>query len=77
MPRPENWPYLFDASRLEFRVAKHRSEFLLRVHSQGNPSIDIRFPLSYGPELLAQVQNMVATGQTDFDPNPRGDPKAN
>lgn len=71
------WPLLIDATRMEFRVDKDRTHFLLRVHSQGNPSADIRFPLSYGPELVTQLANMLETAQQPYNPRPPGDPKAN
>ena len=71
------WPHLIDATRIEYMAAKDRSGFLLTVHSQGNPSVRIRLPLSYGSELLTQIENMVRTAEKPFDPNQIRDPKAN
>ena len=73
----QTWPLLIDATRLKFLVAKDRTNFLLTVESQDNPSVDIRFPLSYGPQLLAQLQNMLETAGQPYDPKPPRDPKAN
>jgi hypothetical protein len=73
----ETWPLMIDASRMIFRVAKSRSDFLLTVQSQGNPSVDIRFPLSYGPELAKQLLNMLQTAGQPYNPKPPRDPKAN
>lgn len=71
------WPTMFDATLLKFRVAKDRSHFFLEVQSQGHPSIGIRLPLSFGPELVEQLQGMMAIAGVPYDPNPRGNPKAN
>ena len=59
---PDTWPLLIDATRIEYRVASDRSNYLLTVHSLGNPSVDIRLPIAAGADLLEQIQNMVATG---------------
>ena len=73
----QTWPLLIDATRLKFRVAKDRTNFLLTVESQGNPSVDIRFPLSYGPQLVEQLQNIWRLLVQPYDPKPPRDPKAN
>ena len=70
------FPLLIDASRIVCRVSRYRSHFLLTIHSQGNPSIDIRFPISSGEILLTQIQNMVDTAATAPDSKPRTDPSA-
>jgi hypothetical protein len=70
------FPLLIDASKIVCRVARDRSNFLLTIHSRGNPSIDIRFPIGSGRILLAQIQNMVDTAATAPDRKPRTDPTA-
>jgi hypothetical protein len=70
------FPLLIDASRIFCRVARDKSHFLLTVESQGNPSIDIRFPISAGQTLLTQIRNMVDSATTEPPRKPRRDPSA-
>lgn len=58
----EAWPLLIDATRIEFRAAVDRSNFLLTVHSEGHPPIDIRLPVAFGPELLNELQMLIQRG---------------
>ena len=70
------WPLIIEASRIECRAARDRSHFLLTVHSQNNPSVDIRFPMGTAQTVLDQIQNMVAVGKTDPQRSKPGDPSA-
>ena len=70
------FPLLIDAARIFCRIARDKSHFLLTVESQGNPSIDIRFPLSAGTILLTQIQNMIDSAATAPNRKPRRDPTA-
>ena len=74
---PDDSALWITATRIEFRVSKDRSGFLLTVHSQSSPPVEILFPKWFGPELLEQVQNMVRLSEQPYDPNPSRDPKAN
>lgn len=71
------WPLLIEATRMKFHVAKDRQTFVLTVESQGNPPVDIQFPLSYGPDLAIQLQNMLRNAVEEPGRKPRIDPKAN
>ena len=56
----DTWPMLIKASGIECRIALDGSHFLLTVHSQGNPSVDIGFPAETLSAVLEQLQNMAA-----------------
>ncbi len=70
------WPLIIDPTRMECRVARDKSHYLVTFHSAGHPSVDIRFPIDYGPTLLSQIENMVRTGEVAPNRKPRNDPKA-
>lgn len=67
---------IINATRIVCAAARDRSHFLLTVHSHNSPSIDIRFPLSFAPDLVEQLQNMIAVGRTDPNRPKGGDPSA-
>jgi len=73
----DTWPHLIDATRMECRVSRDRSNYLLTFHSAQNPSVDIRFPIDFGPTLLEQIENMVRIGATAPNRTQNKDPKAN